>query len=113
MHELSLAKGVVDILCEEATRHEVSRVQQVLLRIGALRAVVPDLLRTGMEYASEGTMAEGVEVQIEEVPGRARCPDCGREYEITELLFLCPGCERVGGEILAGQELQIVEFEGE
>ena len=58
MHELSLAKGVIDILCEEAARHEVSRVQQVVLRIGVLRAVVPELLRTGMAYASEGTMAE-------------------------------------------------------
>lgn len=113
MHELSLAKGVVDILCEEAARHEVNRIEQVQLRIGVLRAVVPDLLRTGMEYASEGTVAQGARLEIEEVMGRARCPDCGHEYDITELLFLCPSCERLGGEILAGQELQIVEFEGE
>ena len=113
MHELSLAKGVVDILCEEAARHEVSRIQQVRLRVGVLRAVVPDLLRTGMEYASDGTAASGATVEIEEVAGRARCPDCQHEYDIAELLFLCPRCERLGGEILAGQELQIVEFEGD
>ncbi len=113
MHELSLAKGVVDILCEEAARHEVTSIETVLLRIGVLRAVVPDLLRTGMEYASEGTAAAGARLEIEQVPGKARCPDCAHEYDIEELLFVCPQCGRLGGEILAGQELQIVEFEGD
>ena len=113
MHELSLATGVVEILTEEAARHQVSCIQVVQLRVGALRAVVPELLRTGMEFAGRGTAAEGARLEIELVPGRARCPDCGVEFAISELLFLCPQCERVGGEILCGQELQIVEFEGE
>lgn len=113
MHELSLAQGVLEILTEEAARHNVQRIERLSLRVGQLRAVVPELLRTGLEYAGQGTAAEGAVVEIEQVAGRARCPDCGLEYDIEELLFLCPGCQRVGGEILAGQELQIVEFEGD
>jgi len=113
MHELSLARAVVDILEEEARRHGVHRVERVLLRVGALRAVVPELLRTGMTFAARGTVAEDARVQIEEIPGRARCPACGSTFPVEELYFLCPACGRMGGEVLAGQELQVVEFEGD
>lgn len=113
MHELALAQNVVKVLCEEAERHRLRRVEAIRLRIGVFRAVVPELLQTCLAFATRGTVAEGSSVELEVVPGRARCPSCGTEYDVDELLFLCPSCERVGGEILAGEELELVEIEGE
>jgi hydrogenase nickel incorporation protein HypA/HybF len=113
MHELSLAHNVIQILCEEAARHDLRRVTRVRLQVGLLRAVVPDLLRTCLGFASKGTIAEEAAMEIEEVVGRARCGACGDEFGIEEILFLCPRCERVGGEIVAGQELRVIDFEGE
>lgn len=113
MHELSLAQSVVEILQEEGERHGLERIERIRLRVGALRAVVPELLQTSMGFAAVGTLAEGAEVIIEEVPGRARCPACALEYPITELLFICPGCGQLGGEVLGGEELSVVEIEGE
>jgi hydrogenase nickel incorporation protein HypA/HybF len=113
MHELSLAHNVVQILCEEATRHDLRRVQRVRLQVGLLRAVVPDLLQTCLGFASKGTVAEEAAMEIEEVAGRARCGACEVEFAIDEILFLCPRCGRVGGEIVAGQELRVIDFEGD
>jgi len=113
MHELSLAQSVVEIICEEAQRHELARIDGFRLEVGELRAVVPELLYICLGFTTKGTPAEGAAVQIDEVPGRARCPTCGLEFSIHELLFLCPACEHVGGEILAGEELRVVELEGE
>lgn len=113
MHELALAHNVVDILCEEARRHGLRRVSQFKLRVGVLRAVVPELLETCLGFASRGTLAEGATPVFEVMEGRARCAACGESFAVEELLFLCPHCGGVGGEILAGQELALVEMEGE
>jgi hydrogenase nickel incorporation protein HypA/HybF len=113
MHELSLANSVVQILCEEAQRHQIRRVTRFSVEVGLLRAVVPELLVTCLGFAGKGTAVEGAEVQMHEVQGRARCPECGLEFAVDEIVFLCPRCERVGGEIVAGQELRVTELEGE
>ena len=113
MHELSLAHSVVEILNEEARRHQLRSILGYRLEVGVLRAVVPELLCTCLGYASKGTLAEHAEVLIDEVGGEARCGACGMKFTIDDLLFLCPSCGQVGGEILAGEELRIVELEGE
>lgn len=113
MHELSLAQGVVTMVVKEAERHDLARVTRIQLRVGKLRAVVPELLHTALGFLTRDTVAEGAEVHIEEVPGRARCRGCGLLFPVEELLFLCPGCGRVGGEIVEGDELMVQSFEGE
>lgn len=113
MHELSLATGVVEVLDEEARRHGIQRIQRVRIQIGALRAVVPELLRTAFEVAARGSLAEGAAMELETTPGSARCQKCGRRFELEDLLLFCPHCGAVGGEVLSGMELNLLEFEGE
>jgi len=113
MHELSLATEVVRIICDEAARNDVRRVERYRLEVGQLRAVVPELLRTGLEVASQGTCAAGARIELDEIPGRARCPGCGIEFATPDILLVCPDCGQIGGEVLAGSELRIVELEGE
>jgi hydrogenase nickel incorporation protein HypA/HybF len=113
MHELALAQNVVQILCEEAGRHGLDRVNAFKLRVGELRAVVPELLETCLDIAGRGTVVEGARVKLETVAGEARCTSCGERFPVAELLFLCPRCDSPGGEITAGQELTLVELEGD
>ncbi len=113
MHELSLASEVIQILGDEASKHGLQRVSKYSLEVGLLRAVVPELLRTGLDVLSKGTVAEGAEVELREVPGRARCPACGLEFPVPDILIVCPGCEHLGGEILSGEELRLIELEGD
>ena len=113
MHELALAQNIVEIVSEEAAQHGLGRVDRLALRIGELRAVVPELLETCLEIAGRGTVAEGAKLELEVVPGRARCISCDEQFPVAELLFLCPKCNQPGGEITAGQELRLVELEGD
>ena len=69
MHELSLATEVVRIVCEEARRHGLGRIERFRLEVGQLRAVVPELLRNGIEFASRGTAADGAAVELAELSG--------------------------------------------
>ena len=112
MHELALAHSVVEILCEEAERHGLRRIDGFTLRVGQLRAVVPELLQSCMAIASRGTPAEGARMELDVVAGQARCR-CGAEFAIDELLFLCPRCGKPGAAVTRGQELALVEIEGD
>ena len=112
MHELSLAQNVVEILCEEATTHGLTRITSYRLAVGELRAVVPEMLRTCLKIVGRGTAVDGAAMDLQVVPGRIHC-SCGEMFDVSELLFLCPGCGRPGGEIISGQELMMVEIEGD
>jgi hydrogenase nickel incorporation protein HypA/HybF len=113
MHELSLAVSVVQIVCDEASRHGLGRIECYRLEVGALRAVVPELLTTCLGYASKGTMAEGSAIEIREVAGQAHCVGCDHTFAVQEVYFVCPQCGRAGGTILAGEELRVIDLEGE
>ena len=103
MHELSVATAVAEI----AERHAGGRrVLLVGVRVGHLRQVVPDSLRFAFEaVTSEGPCA-GARLEVTAVPLRLRCA-CGHEWEPGEPRFVCPACDTAGGEILAGEELDV------
>jgi hydrogenase nickel incorporation protein HypA/HybF len=106
MHELGIAQEVVAIVCE----HAQGRVTRVVLEIGKLSAVLPDAIRFCFDMCTEGTVVAGAELDIIEVPGRARCRECGGEVTLERPFGLCPcGCSDL--EWLTGDELRVKEFE--
>lgn len=107
MHELAIAENIVDAICERA---DGRRVRRVIVRIGALTAVVPEAMRFCFDLACEGTVAEGARLEIEERPGAARCRSCGAEVELADPILLCP-CGSADLAVTAGRELQIVSME--
>ena len=113
MHELSIAQSLLKIVEDESKRHGVSKVTQVHIRIGALTAIVPEALTFSFEIISEKTVAEGAGLDIEVVPARGRCQGCNIDFEVEGLLFFCPKCGGVAGEIFSGKELEITHIEAE
>ncbi len=106
MHELAIATAVVDACAERAAG---ARVLRVCVEIGQLSAVLPDALRFCFEVCAQDTAIEGAELEITEVPGRARCDACG-EVVALAVPWGCCGC---GGmlRIIAGKELRVKEME--
>jgi hydrogenase nickel incorporation protein HypA/HybF len=92
MHELSIARQLLDIVAEAATQHELKRVHRLRVVIGALGNVVPEALEFAFDVAGEGTVAAGAELEIVEVPVTVRCNACGAESRLEDFAFLCPAC---------------------
>jgi hydrogenase nickel incorporation protein HypA/HybF len=107
VHELALMDGVVRAVAE---RVDGGRVTRVRLEVGRLAAVVPDAMRFCFEVCARGTALEAAALEIEEVPGRARCRSCGAELEVPDPLAFC-ACGGADLELLAGMELRIKEVE--
>lgn len=107
MHELGITQQIVEIACRRAGGAKVKR---IVVEIGKLCAVLPDAVRFCFELCTEGTPAEGASLEIVEIPGRARCRECGGEVLLDRTFGRCAcGCSNL--EWLSGEELKIKEME--
>lgn len=121
MHELSIARAIVDT----ALRHaEGARVVGVDVRVGALRQVVPRSLDFYFEIAARETACEGARLRLEVEPAWLRCRDCGREWDPAPRpvdghgaigpplpTFRCPGCASASAELVRGEALEVESIE--
>jgi hydrogenase nickel incorporation protein HypA/HybF len=108
MHELSIAEGVVDVAVRHARGRRVAAVE---LRVGHLRQVVPSALAFAFELVAQGTLVEGAELRMEEVPAAGRCRSCGMDTPLPDLPLRCRGCGGWDVEITRGEELLVESLE--
>jgi hydrogenase nickel incorporation protein HypA/HybF len=107
MHELAITQNIVAIVSEAAGTR---RVRQVMLEIGKLSGVMPDAIAFCFDVVAKGTVLDGAVLNIRLIEGRARCNDCGTEFEAETIVARCPcGCRRIAW--LAGEELNVKAIE--
>jgi hydrogenase nickel incorporation protein HypA/HybF len=107
MHEMGITQSIVAIVSEQAAGRKVKR---VTLEIGKLAAIMPDAVRFCFDVAAQGSALDGAALDIVEIPGRARCLDCGDEVALTDVFGRCT-CGSRKLERLAGEELNIKSME--
>lgn len=111
MHELDLARSVVDAIQTEASRQSFSRVDRVVLEVGALSCVDPHALEFGFDAATRGTLVEGAALEILSPPGMAQCFGCGRTVKLAQKGDPCPECGSYQLVVSGGEELKIKSLE--
>ena len=105
MHELSLVASVFEILEDESRRHGAAKVTRVVLKVGVMSGVVPELLLSAFDMYKKGTLAETARLEIVPVPVKLRCPGCGGEAVREDADFSCAGCGSRRVEIVEGRDL--------
>ena len=113
MHELTLCRNILRIIDEHAARDGFSRVRRVCLDVGILAAVEPEAMRFGFEVASRGGIAEGAQLEINQVEAEAECTACKARVCVGSILAACPECGDERLAIEGGDELRIRELEVE
>lgn len=112
MHELSIAMSIIEGASQEALSRGGAQVHAVHLQLGALSGVVKDALLFSYELACQGTMLEGSQLVIEELPVVAYCPNCEVEKTLDSIQrFCCPTCGTLTPEVLSGKQLELVAIE--
>ncbi len=112
MHELSIATRLVEMACEHAEQSGASVITKLVLQIGELSAVHNSALQFSFEIVSEGTLAEGAELEINAVPVSVYCADCEEIVQLASIQrFRCPQCDAPSGDIRYGNELDISHIE--
>ncbi len=115
MNGLSLAHSLLKDLQNESKKHGVSTISRIHVRMGSHCTVIPEELVVAFRAASEGTMAEGAELNIGVVAARAQCDRCNIEFGVDRIkatVFTCPQCGGKEGKIASGEELEITLVRG-
>jgi len=111
MHEYVIAQALVEQVNDIARKHNVQGVTRVVVQVGKLRGVVPEVLRWGFEVAAADSVAAGAGLEIEEVPIHVRCGGCGAESDLDEILYVCPACGSTDLAQITGSELLLKSVE--
>lgn len=111
MHELGITQSIVEIALRTAQAQAAEKVHSITLEIGTLAGVIPEALEFCYAVCSKETLLEESRLIIETVQARARCRNCGDEYDLTDLLACCSRCNSVASDLLCGEEMRIKEME--
>ncbi len=111
MHELSIAQDILEIVNQYVPPAQINAVRSVRLKLGRLSGIVADSLAFCFNAIVADTPLEQATLEIEQVPTRADCPDCGNSFVIDDPVFLCSRCGSAAVRVVSGTELQVVEIE--
>ena len=116
MHEFAFAMNIFKVAEATALKHNAKKITEVLLEIGELTLIVPELLQRSFDMATTGSMAEGAKLVIILTPGKIKCRECEKisdvtlneEAQLTGLqLFQCSHCLSKNTEIIEGKKANV------
>lgn len=111
MHELSVCQGMLRQVSDLARRHRAEKVSRIVVRIGPLSGVEPELLRQAFPIASAGTLAGAADLVLETDALRVQCSECGAETEARPNRLLCGQCGSWQTRLISGDELLLASVE--
>jgi len=111
MHELSILIETVRIVEELAEQQNIEKVGAIVLQIGELSSVVPQFMQEYFPIVVENKpIFKDTKLEIEMLPGMAKCQKCGAVFNVVENEGYCPECRSFDKDLLCGQEFLIKEI---
>jgi hydrogenase nickel incorporation protein HypA/HybF len=107
MHELSIALSIIDIAEQEVKKNAAREVVEIELEVGRLSGVEPYALDFAWDQAILNTVLEKAERKTNYIEARAKCQECGLEFEIENVYDECPSCKSYLKELISGRELRV------
>lgn len=110
MHELGIVIKVVKNVEEFAQKNGVTKIETLVLQIGALSSVIPEYVKKCYPMAVRDTLLENTELKIETLPANAICKNCDKVFNAIKYRSTCPDCNIDDIEMLSGNEFMIKEI---
>ena len=113
MHELAIARNIVNIAVAAAEREGATKIKRINVVAGELRGIMPAQLIFGFGLMAENTIASGAYLDLEVTPIVCRCRKCQEEFMVRDYSYLCTKCRNKDVEVLSGTELRVKDIEVE
>ena len=98
---------------KQQAEENLSKVTKVNISFGQMIQIVPDIFEFAFRETVRDSIAEDAELDIEIVPVKMKCLNCGSDFQVKDNLFACNICSSTDLEIIQGKELFIKSIEGE
>ncbi len=108
MHEYSIVQSLLESCEEHAKQNEASNVTKVVVKIGVLSGVEPDLLKTAFDTFKEKTVCHNSEFIINVQKIEILCNDCGAKSTLEKHEFCCPKCQSTNLEVTDGEDMYLM-----
>ncbi len=107
MHELAMAKNVLEVVVGVAELNAAKRVKSIRLAIGEPSHVDRTSLSFCFEVASRGTLAEGARLEFRHKQSKAACPRCQATWSPAEMPLQCPLCGEATGTLIEDEDVLV------
>jgi len=107
MHEYSLVQSLVSRVEQIAREKGAVAVHRLVVSVGELAGVDPELFETAYDTFRGGTLCEKAALETRRVAAAWRCPGCGRPIARGAVLS-CQVCGRPA-ELTAGSDAILLE----
>ena len=105
MHEVSLCQNIIDQINEAQKERPFKAVKKVVLNVGVLSCVEPSALEFAFDVVAKDTPAEGAQLEIKKVLGKAICNLCQKQITINDIVEPCPHCGNACHQIRDGRDI--------
>jgi hydrogenase nickel incorporation protein HypA/HybF len=111
VHELSVARGIADIVSDLVEPRDRPRIRAITVVVGELSGVVADSLAFCFEAVSTEYSIPSKSLAIQHVPFRCYCRTCQHEFANTMGIVICPVCGGSDTHMLSGRELRVATID--
>ncbi len=110
MHELGIVMNIAGTVLDVMKEQNLTTVQKIVLQVGELSSVIPSYLHECYPAAVDGTELADTVLEIEVIPGNARCKECGEVYNLLKQKRICPSCGVDNWDLVSGKEFNLKEI---
>jgi hydrogenase nickel incorporation protein HypA/HybF len=105
MHELTICQSLLSKIAHIATPYTGCEVTEIVVAVGPLSGVEPQLLERAFSVARCGTVADRAMLIFEAVAVVVRCKTCETETIVAANALLCGTCGTWQVELRSGDEM--------
>ncbi len=111
MHELSVARGILEIVSEAVPRDQLKNVRAVRVDVGEAAGVSFESLEFSFGAIIRDTPLAHATLTLRRVPLLIRCNHCQAISGVEVGTILCPRCNSSLTSVMSGNELQVVNLD--
>jgi hydrogenase nickel incorporation protein HypA/HybF len=111
MHEYSIVQSLLNSCEDNAKANNTTKVTKVIVKIGVMSGVEPDLLQSAFDTFKEATMCEDAEFIINIQKVVIKCHNCNKESTLEKNEYACPKCESTDLDVIDGEEMFLMSLE--
>lgn len=113
MHEYSIVQSLLDSCDEHLKANSATKITKVVVKIGVLSGVEPQLLESAFELFKVDTNCYEAEFIMNIQKISIHCNSCNNEQILEKNEFICPKCSSFDIKVLDGEEMFLMSLEME
>ena len=111
MHEYSIVQSLLDSCDEHLKANSATKVTKIVIKIGVLSGVEPELLESAFELFKVDTNCYEAKLVMNIQKILIHCNHCANEQELEKNIFVCPRCQSYDISILDGEDMFLMSLE--